>query len=204
MSSSATTESPGAGDAPHRTTRPRRLPILLGVAALLAVLLIVAGVLALLGQGSPSTTGPPANALVGVRLNARTFPRETLLNGHGRLVAPWVGHRGAVLLFFADWCTVCHGEVHRLAHLLGAGDVGGVRVVGYDGDVGASVAAGFVASNHIEFPVAHDKYLAIADTLVPAGLPGAVFVGAGGKITAVDYGALSVLQLDAGLSTIRR
>jgi hypothetical protein len=204
MSSSATTEPNEAADQPTAAGRPRRLPVLLGVAAILSVLLVVAGVLELLGQGNPSTSGPPKSALVGVRLNARTFPTEPLVGATGRLQAPWVHHDGAVLLFFAKWCTVCHGEVHHLARVLGRGIVGGVRIVGYDGDWSLSSAAGFVAANHIEFPVGHDKGLLIADTLVPGGLPGAVFVGPSGTITAVDYGALSVMQLSAGLSTIKR
>jgi len=174
------------------------------VSAVLAVLLIVAGVLALLGQGSPSTKGTPTSHLVGVRLNARTFPVEPLVGRHGTLRAPWVHHEGAVLLFFAEWCTVCHGEVRRLAHVLGKGDVGGVRIVGYDGDASSAAAAGFVASNHVRFPVAHDGSLIVASGLVPAAFPAAVFIGRGGRVTAVDYGALSVMQLSAGLSTIKR
>lgn len=204
MSSSATTEPKDAADHSRAAGPPRRLPVLLGVAAILSVLLVVAGVLALLGQGSPSTSGPPKSALVGVRLNARTFPTEPLVGATGRLVAPWIHHDGAVLLFFAKWCTVCHGEVHHLARVLGRGIVGGVRIVGYDGDWSLAAATGFVAANHIKFPVGHDRGLLIADTLVPGGLPGAVFVGPTGRITAVDYGALSVMQLSAGLSTIKR
>jgi hypothetical protein len=204
MSSSATTEPLDAADPSLDAGPPRRLPVLLGVAAILAVLLVVAGALALLGQGSPSTSGHPRSALVGVRLNARTFPSEQLIGAPGRLQAPWVHHDGAVLLFFAKWCAVCHGEVHHLARVLGRGLVGGVRIVGYDGDWSLSTAAGFVAANNVKFPVGHDKGLLVADTLVPGGLPGAVFVGPSGRITAVDYGALSVMQLSAGLSTIKR
>lgn len=178
---------------------------MLGVAAILAVLLVVAGILALLGPGPKE---PPPSNLVGVRLHARTFPVEPLVGAHGTLRAPWVHHQGAVLLFFARWCTVCHGEVRQLAHLLGKGDVGGVRVVGYDDDVSAAVAAGFVGSNHVRFPVAHDVgaggVLILASVLAATGLPAAVFVGRSGRITAVHYGALSVMQLSAGLSTIKR
>ena len=126
----------------------------------------------------------PCRGSVGLQLHARTFPRLPLVDAPGTLAAPWGHHHGAVLLFFADWCTVCHGEVHRLARELGP-DVGTVHVVGFDGDSSSSVAAAFVASNHIRFPVAHDGELEVADALVPAAFPATVFVSATGKVKAV-------------------
>jgi hypothetical protein len=181
----------------------RHVPVLLTVGAILSVLLIVAGVLALLGQGSASTKGPSPSRTVGLQLRAQTFPHLELVGRPGTLAAPWGDHHGAVLLFFADWCTVCHGEVHRLAHELGP-DVGTVHVVGFDGDVSAGAAASFVAANHIRFPVAHDGELEVADALVPDAFPATVFVSATGKVKAVHYGAISNLQLSAGLSMIGR
>jgi AhpC/TSA family len=203
MSSSATTEAAGVKDPRTAAQRPRHVPVLLAVGAILSVLLIVAGVLALLGQGSPSTNGPAQPAIVGKTLEARTFPRLPLVGEPGTMAAPWGGRHGAVLLFFADWCTVCHGEVHRLARELGP-DIGTVHVVGYDGDHSAGAAAAFVASNHIRFPVAHDGELEVAGTLVPGGLPATVFVSGKGLVAEVHYGAISNMQLSAGLSMIGR
>jgi peroxiredoxin len=203
MSSSATTEAASADDARAAASRPRHVPVLLAVAAILSVLLIVAGVLALLGQGSPSTSGPPVSRTVGLQLRAGTFPRLRLVGAPGRLTAPWGHHHGAVLLFFADWCTVCHGEMRRLATELGS-DIGTVHVVGFDGDAEASVAAAFVASNHLRFPVAWDGQLEVADALVPAAFPATVFVSSTGRIKAVHYGVLTNMELSAGLSMIGR
>jgi thiol-disulfide isomerase/thioredoxin len=200
MSSSATTEPLDPADPPDPVGPPRRLPVMLGVAAVLALLLVVAGILALLG----TSKGAPTNNLVGVRLNATTFPREPLVGAHGSLGAPWVHHGGAVLLFFANWCPPCRAEMRHLGPILGKGDVGGVQIVGYDGDASSSVAASFVTSNHVAFPVAHDGGLIVSSALVPAKFPAAVFIGPTGRITAIDYGALSEMQLSAGLSTIKR
>jgi peroxiredoxin len=169
------------------------------------VLLIVAGVLALLGQGSPSeslTTNPlgPPNALVGERLPA--LPVMRTLNGGTADRTPWRGERGAVLLFFAKWCAVCHDEVPQLAANLRRGEIGGVRIVGLDGDAGFGTAQSFITSNHVRFPVDWDEGLQVATRLVPSGFPAAVFVSSSGRVVAVHYGALTLMQLSAGLSEI--
>ena len=194
MSSSAATDG-GAGLARD----PRRIPAVLLVAGVLAVLLIVGGVLALLGQGSTSGP-PPPNALVGARLIP--LPAMSTVSGGPAGTAPWRHDRGAVLLFFAKWCTVCRTEVPTLAHALGHGDVGGVQVVGLEGDASLGTAKAFSSAMHVRFPVAWDKGLEVADALAPSGFPAAVFVKPSGRVVAVDYGALSIMQLSAGLSEI--
>ncbi len=199
MSSSATTEREVPDGHPATAARPRHVPVLLAVAAILSVLLIVAGVLALLGQGSPSTKGLPTSSEVGVRLSH--FPHPPLVGAPGRLGTPWGHHHGAVLLFFADWCSVCHGELHRIARELGP-DIGTVHVVGFDGDTSAGTAASFVASNHVRFPVAWDGELEVASVLARGGFPASVFVSQHGVVKAVDYGAISNMELSAGLSLI--
>jgi hypothetical protein len=178
--------------------------MLLVVAGIAAVLLVIAGVLALLGQGSPASGPPAQNALIGTSLSRLPPLRPPLEQvGHAGVLPRrfWAPH-GAVLLFFAQWCTACHHEVNSLARALGRGDVSGVKVLGVDGDQSGSVAAGFVAAHHVRFPVFHDGSLELAGALVPTGFPAAVFVKSDGKVVDVQYGALSVMQLDAGLSKI--
>ncbi|HEV3213897.1 MAG TPA: TlpA family protein disulfide reductase [Acidimicrobiales bacterium] len=205
MSSSAPTEPKGDPVRASGARRPPQLPILLGVAAILAVLLIVAAVISLLGQGSPATKGLPPSRLVGQPVPAAMVEHLPLVGKDGSLGVPWGHGHGAVLLFFARWCSVCHAEVHRLAHELGLGDVGTVHVVGLDGDGGpngASIAAGFVAASGVRFPVALDLNLQVASALVPDGFPATVFVRPSGRVAAVDYGAITTMQLSAGLSQI--
>lgn len=176
------------------------------VAGLLALLLVVAGVLALLGQGSPGKVAPPS--LVGQRMQAverqSGFPSWLpAVGARGKVRWPWASHHGAVLLFFANWCYPCHQEVPTLARVVGRGHVGGVRIVGIDGDLSSGAAASFVSSNHVLFLVGHDAGLAVSTQLAP-NYPEAIFVKPDGRVVEVHYGALSVMQLSAGLSKIGR
>jgi len=203
MSSSATTDEQGGRDR-SKVARHRHVGAVLVGAGVLSVLLIAIGVLALLGQVARPPKTPPVNSLVGTRLPAATFPRLRLVDAPGTLVVPWAHHHGTVLLFFADWCTVCHDELHQLGHDLGNGRIGTVRVVGIEGDNSASTAASFVAANHVRFPVAHDPTSVVATALSPAGFPSTVLVGPTGKIVAVHYGAITLTQLRAWTSAIDR
>jgi len=136
---------------------------------------------------------------VGVDLPVFSLKNVT---GRGRVATPWSDGHPAVVLFFAQWCVLCHREVPTLARVLGRGDLGDVRVMGIDEDAQPSVAKGFVRTSGVRFPVGLDSFETWASRLVPAGLPGAVFVRANGSIADVEYGAMSVMQLSAGLSTL--
>ena len=63
-------------------------------------------------------------------------------------------------------------------------------------------AKSFVEASHVHFPVGVDPLEELAAELVPQGLPAAVFVRADGRVAEVQYGALSVFQLSAGLSKL--
>jgi thiol-disulfide isomerase/thioredoxin len=174
-----------------------RTPVALGLGAVLAVLLIVAGVLALVGGTSPRAA--PKNHLVGKVIPGFSLPSAS---GSGNVVSPWTNGRPAVVLFFAKWCTICHHEVPTLARAVGRGAVGPVRIIGVDADSELGTAKSFVEASHVHFPVGVDPLEELAAELVPQGLPAAVFVRADGRVAEVQYGALSVFQLSAGLSKL--
>jgi peroxiredoxin len=185
--------SMGVADPPVRTGGTR---IALGVVgALLATLLVVIVALSALDRG----TSHPRNRLIGTRVAV-----FTVLPGvnRGAVRAPWLSHHPAVLLFFADWCTICHAELPALARSLGTGRLGRTVVVGIDGDQSPSVALSFVASYGIRFAVAQDASRSVASTLVVA-FPAAVFVTSSGRIAAVHYGVISAAQVRAMAATLR-
>jgi thiol-disulfide isomerase/thioredoxin len=170
------------------------------VSGALAVLLIFAGVLGLLGVFTPSSPKAPNNSLVGPVIHGFGLPG---VNEAGTVLAPWNDGHPAVVLFFGNFCAPCHQEIPRLAPLIGHGEVGGVDFVGVDEDQLMSTARAFVRESHVHFPVGLDHFLELADLLVPAGLPAAVFVTGSGRVVDVQYGALSDVQLSAGLSELR-
>jgi thiol-disulfide isomerase/thioredoxin len=171
------------------------------VSGALAVLLIVAGALALLGVFTPGSPKAPNSSLVGTVIKGFSLPG---VNESQTVHAPWNDADAAVVLFFGDFCAPCHQELPRLAPLIGHGVLGGVHFVGVDEDELMATARSFVRSTHVHFPVGLDHFLELADQLVPAGLPAAVFVNASGRVVEVQYGALTNEQLSAGLSELRR
>jgi peroxiredoxin len=166
------------------------------VGAVLAVVLIIAGVVSLLG---PKGQGTPRNELVGTHIAAFNLPDAS----GGSVAAPWGAHHAAVLLFFAAYCAPCHRELPKLGPVVGTGTFGAIRVIGLDGDSSPSVATSFVAKEKLRFPVGFDSNLVVASELVPAGFPAAVFVRSNGTVAEVHYGALSAAQLRSGFALLR-
>jgi thiol-disulfide isomerase/thioredoxin len=198
MSSSGTTSPRSAR---HRRRDSDWTPVALIVSGALAVLLIVAGVLALVGVFTPSSPKEANGSLVGTVIHGFSLPG---VNEPGSVLAPWSDGRATVVLFVGDFCAPCHEELDRLAPLIGHGDIGGVRFVGVDEDELMSTARSFLRATHVDFPVGLDHFLELADVLVPGGLPAAVFVAGTGRVVDVQYGLLSNEQLSAGLSELRR
>ena len=178
---------------------PRR-PLALAVGGLVAVLVLFGSVLTLaLHWGASGTPSAPAT---GVGASVAGFSIRSV-DGAEAVTSPWTHHHAAVVLFFSSWCVPCHAELHRFAGPLGAGDIGGVRFVGIDGDPSARIARTFVSHTTLRIPVGVDPALLISSRLAPQETPAAVFVSARGRVVAVQYGALSDLQLSAGLSLLR-
>jgi cytochrome c biogenesis protein CcmG, thiol:disulfide interchange protein DsbE len=167
----------------------RRRVLLLVAGGVAALLLIASGVLSLISSNG-EVSGTPDNRLIGTTIPGFTLAAVT----KGDVHSPWTEGHGAVVLFFAKWCTVCRTELPRLSPLIGSGSLGSVRVIGVDGDSSPRTAAGFVGQTDVRFPVGLDPDEAIASTLVPVGYPSAVVVSAKGKVLAVHYGALSARQ----------
>ncbi|MGO8863015.1 MAG: TlpA family protein disulfide reductase [Acidimicrobiales bacterium] len=188
----AAPEAPPAAPAPRR---PRKVFLLVGL-----VLAVVVGIGLFTSIGTPAKSGIPQ---VGDPVPSFSGPR---LNGPGTVQVPADGGGGgtpAVLLFFGDWCTVCHAELPPLAaavrHQDGAGGaLAQVRVIGVDSEDTTQQGVAFVTASGVGFPVARDPSTAITSgDFYFQGDPYAVFVKGDGVISAIVAGPLSVARFTA-------
>jgi peroxiredoxin len=178
-------EAPVVSPAPRR---PRRIFLVAGlvVAAGLAVGLFTS-------LGAPKKSGVPQP---GDPVPSFTAAR---VNGTGtvRVSAKAMSGHPTVLLFFGDWCSICHTELPKLAAAVRSEDAAGgalsrVRVVGVDSGDLLSNAQSFVTSSGVTFPVADDQNLAIiSGKFFFEGDPYAVFVNGDGTIAKVVASRIS-------------
>jgi thiol-disulfide isomerase/thioredoxin len=150
--------------------------------------------------GTTKTSGPPHQ---GGQVPSFTAAR---LNGVGTLAVPADGGGGgapAALLFFGEWCHVCHTELPSLAAAVRRQDAAGgtlarVHVIGVDSEDSRSIGLAFVKSSGVRFPVVRDPDLTITSgDFYFNGDPYAVFVRGNGTISAIVPGPLSVARFTA-------
>jgi peroxiredoxin len=165
------------------------------------VFLLVGVVLAAaLAVGLFSTVGgPSAPSLPRAGSPAPGFSLPAVAGG-GRVGTPATGDAGGrpeVLLFFGNWCAVCHTDTPPLATAVRAqqqagGPLARIRVIGVDSYDSRGAARSFAADSGVTFPVALDSVAKVTNGLYDfTGDPETVFVDARGTITAVKYGPLS-------------
>lgn len=190
--------SPSSDDLPHgRRHRPRRRFLLVGcvLAAALGVGLFTTSI------GSSGESGIPH-----VGGHAPGFSLPTV-NGHGT-VGQQVGDGSpTVILFFANWCSICHSELPALAKVVRTQDrprsaLATIQVVGVDPLDSAGSARAFAKDNGVTFPVGLDSDGSVIGSKYDfRGPPYAVFIGSNGTITAIKA---STLTPDAFLSAERQ
>ncbi len=122
------------------------------------------------------------------------------LNGSGDVSVPSDGGGNGtptVLMFFGNWCTICHTElppiaaaVHRQSE--GGGALSKVRVIGVDSEDTRANATSFIHRSGVTFPVAYDPNLTITSgDFYFQGDPYVVFVNANGTIRSIVAGPIS-------------
>jgi peroxiredoxin len=192
-----TVAAPEVAPAPPPARRPRKIFLVVGlvIAAALAV-----GLFTSVGTSKSKSGGLPQ---AGAQVPSFSAPR---LNGAGTVQVPGNGGGGgtpAVLLFFGNWCQICHTELPELAHVVrlqnqAGGALAKVHVIGVDSEDTKSVGEAFVHASGVGFPVAHDPNLSITSgDFYFNGDPYAVFVEGNGTISAVVPGALSAAKFTA-------
>ena len=188
----ATLDSPPE---PPARRKPRKIFLLVGVVAATAL-----GIGLFTSIGTTKASGVPHEGGPVPSFSA------SRVGGSGSVHIPADGGGGgtpAVLLFFGNWCTVCHTELPPLAaaarHQEAAGGaLAKVRVIGVDSLDTAADAKAFIRSSGVDFPVAYDPNVNITNgDFYFEGDPYAVFVNGDGSINAIVPGPISVARFTA-------
>jgi peroxiredoxin len=179
---------PEAPPAPPVPRRPRKVFLVVGLVAAAA---LAVGLFTSIGAPKKSDVpqaGDPVPSFTAARVNGA---------GSVRVSPKATPGRPTVLLFFGDWCSLCHTELPKLADTVRSEDAAGgplsrIRVVGVDSGDLLSNAQSFVSSSGVTFPVAADENLAIISSRFHfEGDPYAVFVNGDGTIDKVVASRLS-------------
>lgn len=177
---------PESGSPGERRRRPRKAFLLLGcvVAAALGVGLFTS-------IGSSGTSGPPHPG--------GPAPRFSLpeINGRGTVGSQIGDGSPTVVLFFANWCSICHSELPALAQAVkhqarSSGSLSKIQVIGVDPLDSPASAAAFARVSGVTFPVGLDADGSVMGSRYDfLGPPYAVFVKADGTISNIKASTMS-------------
>ena len=139
--------------------------------AVLAILVVLALVIGLSGQGGPGGRLAPA------------LPRELLAGAPTTLARlhATAGGRPALVVFWASWCEPCRHEAPAVEHFA-LSSTGQGRVVGVDWSDEAASARGFIGKYHWSFPNLRDGEGSVGYAYGLTGLPTTFVIGADGRI----------------------
>jgi cytochrome c biogenesis protein CcmG, thiol:disulfide interchange protein DsbE len=174
--------------------RPRRIFLLVGLVAAVVLGIVLFTVATPGSAGSVHVGGP-----------APTFSLPAV-SGTGHVGTPADGGgngRPAVLLFFGNWCSICHTDVPPLAAAVRTaqaahGSLSKIAVIGVDSYDSRTAARSFASSSGVSFPVALDSVARVTNGLYDfTGDPEAVFIEGNGTISAIKFGPLSAARFVA-------
>jgi thiol-disulfide isomerase/thioredoxin len=159
------------------------------------LLAIALGIGLFTSLGTGGKAGPPQ---VGAQAPTFSLPG---LNRPGS-----VGHQigdgsPTVVLFFANWCSVCDGELPALAKAVkdqedAHGPLSKIQVIGVDSLDLAGNADDFVKSSGVTFPVGFDGSAEVMSGKYDLyGPPYAFFIAPDGKVVAVKASTLTTKAL---------
>lgn len=167
------------------------------VAALVAVVIAVAG-LALLSGRSPDGPPPPPEGPAPGSM-APGFSVASLANSSAKVSFGKSNGKPTVLTFFGSWCTNCRKDVGVLAKA-SRQLAGTVNFVGVDVADTRSAGTALVRAAGIDYPVAFDPEREVSALYDFYGLPAAVFVNGKGRLVHTVVGAITQVELDNWVS----
>lgn len=195
----ATSSAPAADRPARRLSRRRRLTLTLGSTAL--SVLVFGAVFAATRVHSPASGTASASSVLAAGDRAPVALRLAPLGGGASVtLAAEVGHRPAVVNFFASWCTACAKELDAFG-AVSARAKGAVAFVGIDtNDSDHSLAEKLLRAGGVRYPVLVDGAgLQAATAYGVDALPATFFLDASGRVVGEVLGAEDAPALSARL-----
>jgi cytochrome c biogenesis protein CcmG/thiol:disulfide interchange protein DsbE len=165
----------------------------------LAMLLIIAGVVALFWMGqqtvSSQANNTPADAVSQSQGQAAPDFTLTSLNGEPISLSDYAGQVILVNLW-ATWCPPCKAEMPGINALYEDYKADGFVVLAVNSQEDAVIVQQFIAEQGFTFPVVLDSRGEVMNQYQVRGLPTTFIIGRDGQIQHTQSGAISYEQLE--------
>ncbi|MGH3155793.1 MAG: TlpA family protein disulfide reductase [Streptosporangiaceae bacterium] len=168
----------------------------IGIGAGAAVLVVVA-LISVIGSANGSTAAPPAPAAA-----AKALSLSALGKPGAQVSLNQYRGRALVVNFFASWCVPCKAETPLLARFYRAHH-GQVTIIGVDVNDATSTALKFIHKAGVGYPLGVDPTGLTATRWGVVAIPQTFFLDPGHKIVKRVFGAVTLADLDAGVSRMR-
>ncbi len=198
-------ERPTAGLSTAPRNGRRRL-LLVATSALASLVLCGAIYSATRVHNAPVVISPPASSVLGAGAEAPLGFSLDRLGGSGSAsLAALVGHKPAVVNFFASWCTACAAELDAFGRV-SRQEGSAVRFIGIDtNDPNHALALQLLQRAGAHYPVLLDSAAQrVATAYGVSALPTTFFIDASGHVTAEALGAQQATALAARVVSLER
>jgi cytochrome c biogenesis protein CcmG/thiol:disulfide interchange protein DsbE len=159
-----------------------------------ACCLVVVALISVIGSANGSTAAPPAPPAA-----AKALTLPALGQPGAQVSLNQYKGRALVVNFFASWCVPCKAETPLLARFYRARH-GQVTIIGVDVNDSTSTALKFVRTAGVGYPIGVDPTGLAATRWGVVAIPQTFFLDPGHKIVKRVFGAVTLKDLDAGVS----
>jgi thiol-disulfide isomerase/thioredoxin len=122
----------------------------------------------------------------------------TLLSGERFVLSEHIGREVIVLNFFTTWCGPCKEELPELGTYYQRHRAEGLVLLGIDGNEKRDLVEKFAGEERVPFPVGIDEGEAVQGKFGVESYPTTIFIGADGKVSLYESGAIDNADVTFG------